>query len=120
MTFNLAGLGDSGACGVNPCTWWDKVYSSDECLKYNACVDPTNFWVIAEQKGLVAGTIQEAISAAGVAVSAAGQEAGSAAGDTAGSAVKHLFTNPDGTTNWATVGLVGAAGLLAVAILKGR
>lgn len=120
MRMSLSGLGDTADCGADPCTWWDDVYMRDPCLAYKACVDPTNFMVQAVNKGLIAATGASALDMAGTVVTAVGAQAGSAVGTTTGQTIKGLFTNPDGTTNWQSVGLVAAAGVVAMMILKGR
>lgn len=93
-------------CGQSPCTWWDDVYLTQTCQSYLQECDPMNPLLTLVNKGLIVGGAQ-----------VIGSTAGSAVGDFAGSAVSSAsaglvesslpaFTNPDGTLNWTTLGLV--------------
>jgi hypothetical protein len=98
-TPRAAGLGDAAACPANPCTWWDDVYLGDACMSYLQCADPTNPLLTLVQKGAIVGSAQILGQTAGQAVSTGFNAA---------------FTNPDGSTNWTFIAVVGGVGLIAL------
>ncbi len=79
LSLNGLGLGtcnDSGACGENPCGWFDNIWISDACRNFCKCSDPTSWGAIGADVALG----QEVVGAAGVIGSAAGTAVGNAVG----------------------------------------
>lgn len=112
------GLGDTTAdCTTNPCTWLDGIWVSDGCLSWLQQCSPTDPRVIAMKSGFLAGTAAAVGQGVAAGVTPIGEAAGQVTGNTLASLFSGLFVNSDGSTNWATIGVVGAAALLAVEIL---
>lgn len=106
-------------CGSSPCTWVDEVWVRDECLSYLQQCSPNDPRVIAMQSGFLAGVTSAAADEVGAGLTTVGTNAGNVAGSTLSALATSLFQNPDGTTNWVTVGIAGALGFMVVQPLLG-
>ena len=99
------GLGDTSACGNNPCGLWDMVYASDACVAYKLCVNPNDPTAILESQGLIAGT-----------GTVLGQTAGSTVSNTVSSAIDSIVIDPvTGGPNWV---MLGTAALVLYILMK--
>lgn len=99
----LHGLGDTAACGDNPCGAWDWVWTRDACLNYLGCADPSDiryrgaYWGdAAHGQGLIAATATDV-----------GEETGSTASNLI-AGLTHSVSGP----GMALIGLGAAVGLL--------
>ncbi len=93
-------------CAANPCTWFDDIWTSQGCANWLASCDATNVLINPTQtQGLIAGS-------------------GTLLGGSFGQAISNFgssfFQNPDGTTNWASIALLAAVGIVAVDYLVSK
>lgn len=99
---NLRGLGagwsseipSSSQCGNNPCSWFDNVYLSSDCVNFLRCADPTNSLVTRADEGIL---------------QAIGQTAGGMVGGTVGNFGGSLASSA-GESFWDSLGDHGPAG----------
>ena len=93
-------------CSVSPCTWWDDIYTRQECANWLATCDPTSVLINPTQtQGLIAG---------------GGTVLGAAAGQAVSNFGSSFFENADGSINWATIALIAAVGIVAVEYFTGK
>jgi hypothetical protein len=111
----VEGLGpgpdSSPTCGANPCGLTDYIWTSDACLSYLGCADPTN--------GLYVGATQGGLT---VVSQAAGSAAGTITSDVVGGVVGGVVSGVSSSSGLSPVVIIGAAaaGLLLLMTMMKR
>ena len=105
----LKGLGD--VCGPNQCSWYDWIWTTDSCLNYLNCANPSDPRAVAMNQSVLTAVSQGAGSMVG---SAAGEIVGGVATGV-GTGVTSGLVN---STDYTGVITLLAAGLLGVIVLE--